>query len=86
MRIDLRGRTLMPGLIDAHCHVIASLVDLGANARLPDATVALRTARLMNEMLMRGFTTVRDLGGATQALVDAVEHGLNRRAPARHLR
>jgi predicted amidohydrolase YtcJ len=34
-RVDLRGRTLMPGLIDAHVHVIASLVNLGQNALLP---------------------------------------------------
>jgi adenine deaminase len=35
-RVDLKGLTLMPGLIDAHVHVIASLVDLGANAMLPN--------------------------------------------------
>ena len=33
--IDLKGRTLMPGLIDCHVHVIAALADLGANACLP---------------------------------------------------
>ncbi|WP_163317140.1 amidohydrolase family protein, partial [Enterobacter hormaechei] len=35
--IDLGGRTLMPGLIDAHVHVVACLADLGRNAMLPDA-------------------------------------------------
>jgi len=67
-RIDLRGRTLMPGLIDAHVHVIASMVNLGQNAMLPDALIAFRAAGIMNAMLMRGFTTIRDLGGATQGL------------------
>ncbi|MBV9517297.1 MAG: amidohydrolase family protein, partial [Hyphomicrobiales bacterium] len=75
-RIDLKGKTLMPGLIDCHVHVIAALLDLGRNANLPDALVAFHAARIMNEMLHRGFTTVRDLGGATHALVEAIEQKL----------
>ena len=75
-RIDLAGRTLMPGLIDAHVHVVASLVSIAANALLPDAVIAMRAAKLMREMLMRGFTTVRDLGGATLGLRMAWEEGL----------
>jgi len=74
--LDLAGRTLMPGLIDCHVHVVATLADLGANALLPDALVALRSAAIMRGMLGRGFTTVRDLGGATHALVEAIEEGL----------
>ena len=35
--IDLQGRTLMPGLIDCHVHVVAALANLGANACLPDS-------------------------------------------------
>ncbi|WP_454856281.1 amidohydrolase family protein [Rhizobium binxianense] len=70
-RIDLSGRILMPGLIDAHVHVIAGMANLGQNARLPDPVVTVRAFRLMGEMLMRGFTTVRDLGGATAGLVAA---------------
>jgi imidazolonepropionase-like amidohydrolase len=75
-RIDLKGRTLMPGLIDCHVHVIAAMLDLGRNAALPDALVAYHAARIMQGMLHRGFTTVRDLGGATHALVEALEQGL----------
>ncbi|WP_029030277.1 metal-dependent hydrolase family protein [Salinarimonas rosea] len=74
--IDLGGRTLMPGLVDAHVHVIASLVDVAANAALPSSLAALRAARIMNAMLMRGFTTVRDVGGADYGLVRAVDEGL----------
>jgi len=75
-RIDLRGRTLMPGLIDAHVHVIASMVNLGQNALLPDALIAHRSAKIMHAMLLRGFTTIRDLGGAMQGLRMARDEGL----------
>jgi imidazolonepropionase-like amidohydrolase len=74
-RLDLRGRTLMPGLIDAHVHVIASEVNLARHALLPDALVAFRAAKIMRGMLMRGFTTIRDLGGATQGLRAARDEG-----------
>ncbi len=73
--IDLRGRTLMPGLIDAHVHVIATEVNLARHALLPDALVAFRSAKIMREMLLRGFTTIRDLGGATEGLRAAREEG-----------
>ncbi|KPF67601.1 peptidase M38 [Bosea sp. AAP35] len=75
-RVDLRGRTLMPGLIDMHVHVVSSVVNGVANAMTPSSLVALRAGRVMNAMLMRGFTTVRDLGGADLGLVMAVEEGL----------
>jgi imidazolonepropionase-like amidohydrolase len=74
--IDLAGRTLMPGLIDAHVHVVACNANLGINAALPDALVAHRSAKIMHAMLMRGFTTVRDVGGATHPLRMARDEGL----------
>lgn len=73
--IDLKGRTLMPGLIDCHVHVTAITVDPGRTAMLPDVTVAFGAARIMKKMLMRGFTTVRDVGGATLPLAQAEEAG-----------
>ncbi|HET9018090.1 MAG TPA: amidohydrolase family protein [Acetobacteraceae bacterium] len=74
--IRLHGRTLMPGLIDCHVHVVASMMNLAANAQLPDAIAVLRSLPLMRGMLDRGFTTVRDVGGAPPALGEAVAQGL----------
>lgn len=74
--IDLGGKTLMPGLIDCHVHVIATIANLGLNAELPNSLVALRSAKIMHEMLMRGFTTVRDLGGADVGLKMALAEGV----------
>jgi imidazolonepropionase-like amidohydrolase len=74
--IDLAGRILMPGLIDCHVHVIAVVANLAENAKLPDPYVTAKSALVMKGMLMRGFTTVRDLGGATGGLVRAVNENL----------
>ncbi len=74
--IDVAGRTVMPGLIDCHVHVVASLMDIAANAQLPAATAVLRSVPILKGMLERGFTTVRDLGGAPYALAEAIAQGL----------
>ena len=75
-RIELAGKTLMPGLIDCHVHVVAALVDLAANAMAPSSLATLRAARILRTLLERGFTTVRDAGGADHGLVRAIEEGL----------
>lgn len=73
--IDLGGNTLMPGLCDAHVHVTA----FTANFQILKATspfyVSIRAAQTLEKMLRRGFTTVRDAGGADWGLVRAVEEG-----------
>src|ERR1700716_4067985 len=74
--IDLAGKTLMPGLIDCHVHTIAVVADLGRNAMLPDSLVTARATRATHNMLMRGFSTVRDVGGADFGLKCAVEEGI----------
>ena len=73
--IDLQGRTLMPGLIDCHVHVVASMMDLTQNAQLPDAMAVMRSLPILKGMLDRGFTTVRDVGGAPFALAEALAQG-----------
>jgi imidazolonepropionase-like amidohydrolase len=75
-RIDLAGRTLMPGLIDAHVHVVATSVDLGAIDKESATLTGARAAQIMKAMLHRGFTSVRDAGGADWGLAKAVEAGL----------
>jgi imidazolonepropionase-like amidohydrolase len=74
--IDVGGRTVMPGLIDCHVHVVASLMNIAENAQLPAAMAVLRTVPILKGMLERGFTTVRDLGGAPYALAEAIAQGL----------
>lgn len=74
--IDLHGRAVIPGLIDSHVHVMASMMDLAANAQLPAPLAVLRAVPILKGMLERGFTTVRDTGGAHPALADAISQGL----------
>ena len=76
--VDLEGRTLMPGLIDAHVHVIAVDQALAQLSERPVSLVTLQAARVLEGMLARGFTTVRDAGGADAGLAQAVEDGLVR--------
>jgi len=73
--IDLRGRTLMPGLIDCHVHVTAATADLGAMRHWAPSYVTAQAAGIMRGMLERGFTTVRDVGGADFGLARAVAEG-----------
>lgn len=75
-RIDARGLTVMPGLIDCHVHVVASSFNLGSLARQPNVFTMLRGLPIMKAMMMRGFTSVRDAGGADWSLAEAVRTGL----------
>jgi len=73
--IDLAGKIVMPGLIDCHVHVVATLVNLAQNALLPDSLVAARASVILRDMLMRGFTSVRDVAGADFGLKLALQEG-----------
>jgi imidazolonepropionase-like amidohydrolase len=83
--IELPGLTLMPGLIEAHSHVLLHpYSETVWNDQVAHESLALRTARATNHLrntLMAGFTTIRDLGteGAGYAdvgLKQAVEQGI----------
>ncbi|WP_108663163.1 metal-dependent hydrolase family protein [Acuticoccus kandeliae] len=76
--VDLGGRVMMPGLIDNHVHV-TSIRTQWANKSymhlLPSA-VAAATWNRMKAMLLRGFTTARDVGGADRGHREAVAEGI----------
>lgn len=74
--ISLRGMTLLPGLIDAHVHAAAVEADIqDQHRRLFDSELAVLTARSLTEMLDRGFTAVRDAGGADAGFRRLIENG-----------
>jgi imidazolonepropionase-like amidohydrolase len=74
-KLDCGKRTLMPGLIDCHVHVYLSEVNLRLLESIPVSLLAARSAPLMLGMLNRGFTSVRDTGGADWGIKEAVEKG-----------
>lgn len=76
VEIDLRGRTLMPGLIDAHFHAYAADANVPHVETLPLSYLAHHARLLLEQALMRGFTTIRDAGGADYGLWRAAEEGL----------
>jgi imidazolonepropionase-like amidohydrolase len=76
MSIEGDGRTLMPGLIDAHVHIVMSTIPIGVMMSADPNYVMLRAADAAEGMLMRGFTSVRDLGGPTFGLKRAIDEGI----------
>lgn len=74
--IDAKGKVLMPGLTDAHWHSMFNFWPIskvmGANFGL----LNIAAGKASREQLMRGFTTVRDAGGNSFALAQAVDSGL----------
>ncbi|WP_424811142.1 amidohydrolase family protein [Roseococcus sp. YIM B11640] len=74
--IDCGGRTLMPGLIDAHWHTLFAAVPLAVLLTADMGYVHLAAAAEAERTLMRGFTTLRDAGGPVFALKQAIDEGL----------
>jgi imidazolonepropionase-like amidohydrolase len=74
--VDLRGRTLMPGLIDAHVHIWASDLDIVRLITRRTEYLAAFAYRSLAAMLDRGFTTVRDAGGTDVGYAQALADGL----------
>lgn len=76
--IDARGRTLTPGLIDAHFHAYAVSLDGLEYQAGPPSYLALAGGRRLERALRRGFTTVRDVAGGDLGLAKAIDAGLLR--------
>src|SRR5215468_2091258 len=72
--IDVGGRTLMPGLIDAHCHVTGLSLS-PRNIAYPAAEIAMGAASYLKNSLMDGFTTIREAGGADCSIAHLLEEG-----------
>jgi imidazolonepropionase-like amidohydrolase len=76
--LDAGGRTLMPGLIDAHVHPAITTLDLVSMVHRQASWIAIETKFILEGMLRRGFTTVRDAGGLDAGIPIAIERGLIR--------
>ncbi|HEY0704331.1 MAG TPA: amidohydrolase family protein [Candidatus Acidoferrales bacterium] len=74
--IDGKGRTLMPGLIDAHTHLMFASLSQLALMTSDIGFVNLAAGKAATEMLLRGYTSVRDLGGPIFGLKKAIDAGL----------
>lgn len=76
--LDARGRVVMPGLIDAHFHANTPSIDVAAADRMAPTLLAQFSRVNLEGALLRGFTSVRDAGGADAGLAQAIEQGLIR--------
>jgi imidazolonepropionase-like amidohydrolase len=76
--IDLGGRTVIPGLIDAHIHAYACDVNVQKIEAAGEPYRTAHAARMLGFALDCGFTTVRDVGGGDYSLWRALEDRLIR--------
>jgi len=76
--VNVAGRTLMPGLIDAHCHVLGSSLRVTDVETQPLTYVASYASKMLGHALDCGFTTVRDVGGGEAGIARAVQDRLIR--------
>ena len=77
-RVDLAGKTLLPGLFDCHTHVVVSTIDLTRNLQTPFSYRFYQAMHNLEATLRIGITTVRDAGGADLGIKEAVADGLIR--------
>ncbi|MET9386936.1 amidohydrolase family protein [Streptomyces sp. NPDC002928] len=75
--VDAGGATVLPGLIDAHVHVLLTTFDVHEAANWTAGYATARALKEAERMLRRGFTTVRDVGGADHGMARAIEEGLS---------
>jgi imidazolonepropionase-like amidohydrolase len=72
--IDVGGRTLMPGLIDAHAHIMG-LSLTPKNVAYPEAEITMASVAYLRNCLMDGFTSIREAGGADHATARLLAEG-----------
>jgi imidazolonepropionase-like amidohydrolase len=75
-RIAGDGRTLMPGLIDAHTHIMFASVPQAAVLTADIGFINVAAVKEANDTLMRGFTSIRDMGGPAFGLKRGIDTGL----------
>lgn len=75
-KIDVFGKTIMPGLIDAHVHCGNILLSMDATAALPPAVYVHQVTRNLENDLNLGFTTLRDAGGLDDGFRTAIDQDL----------
>jgi len=73
--IDGGGRTLMPGLIDGHAHIMINAHFDTVEKDMDQFDLAYRSVRVAERFLLDGFTAVRDMGGPTFALRRNIDNG-----------
>jgi imidazolonepropionase-like amidohydrolase len=76
--VDVGGKTLMPGLIDAHCHVLGASLKVTDVEAQPLTYLTGYAAKMLGHALDCGFTTVRDVAGGDAGIARAVAEGLIR--------
>lgn len=76
--IDGKGKFLMPGLIDAHTHIMMDAIPLNLALVSDIGYINLFAANSAEKQLMRGFTCVRDMGGASFSLKKSIDQGLSK--------
>ena len=74
--LDADGRTLMPGLIDAHYHSMFNFWPVSKVLSSDFGLLCIAASTVARETLLRGFTTVRDAGGNCFPIVRATDEGL----------
>ncbi|EWT03776.1 amidohydrolase, partial [Intrasporangium chromatireducens Q5-1] len=74
--IDARGGTVLPGLIDAHCHPYGISLDMLDTEAIHLSYVALVASARLSSALGRGFTTIRDVAGGDAGIARAIREGL----------
>lgn len=84
IEVDASGQFLLPGFIDAHVHFRLATLNFGKLAHWTEVEFGIAMAKLAEQTLARGFTTVRDLGGDITGLRRAIASGAIKGPDTRH--